>query len=281
MDIVTGEKIQELADRYVGFERDFGCNPRIAMQRNKQLQFNDLINIRSYSNDTVIFCYGHNIDNFATVVNTFTNPFILITHNSDQNVENSPAVNHILNQTKLVRWYAQNVNYRHLKLYFLPIGIANSMWPHGNLSALWDCIENKPTEKTAEIYMHFEMSTNYYKRYPCFVALSGKIEFLPKMDPHSNLIRMAKYKYCICPEGNGLDTHRLWEAYYLRVVPILLRSVHTEILREQSGLPMILVDSWESLDIDKLPPYESFDFDTGVHYLTMDSTFYKNIRDIL
>jgi hypothetical protein len=196
-------------------------------------------------------------------------------------VEKSPAVNHILNQTKLVRWYAQNVDYRHPKLYLFPIGIANSMWSHGNLSVLRHCIENKPTEKTAEIYMHFEMATNYYKRYPCFVALSSKIEFLPKMDPHSNLIRMAKYKYCICPEGNGLDTHRLWEAYYLRVVPILLRSVHTEILREQSGLPMILVDSWDSLDIERLPPYESFDFDVGRHYLTMDSTFYKNIRDIL
>jgi hypothetical protein len=279
MDIVSGEKIQELADKYVGFGRDFEQNPRITGQHNKHVIFEHIINTSAISNDLVIFCYGHNINNFATVVDSFINPFVLITHNSDQNVENSPAVNHILNNTNLVRWYAQNVNYRHTKLYFLPIGIANSMWPHGNISALKNCIENK--EKTSEIYMHFEMSTNYYKRYPCFVTLSAKVEFLQKTDPHSNLRRMAKYKYCICPEGNGLDTHRLWEAYYLRVVPILLRSTHTEILREQSGLPMILLDSWSDFDMAKLPPYESFDFEAGSQYLDINSPFYKNIRDVL
>jgi hypothetical protein len=276
-NIVTGERIQELADKFIGFERDFGCNPRIKEQRNKHLSFNDIINKNSYNNEPLIFCYGHNIENFAAVINTFANPFTLITHNSDQNVNDSPATNHILNNKNLVRWYAQNVNYRHPKLFFVPIGIANSMWPHGNLSMFESVVFDKPNE----VYMNFEMATNHYKRYTCFVALSDKVEFLPKMDPQSNLMRMAKYKYCVCPEGNGLDTHRLWEAYYMRVVPILLRSTHTEILREQSGLPMILLDSWDNFDVAKLPPYESFDFEAGSHYLDIHSTFYKNVREAL
>ena len=271
--IVTGERIQELADKYIGSERDFGYNPRILAQSNKHILFND----SSQYNYPVIFCYGHNINMISTVIDAFVNPFVMITHNSDQNVNDSPVTNNILNNKNLVRWYAQNVNYRHPKLFFVQIGIAKSMWPHGNLSIF----ASIKFDKTCEVYMQFEMTTSYYKRYSCYVALSNKVEFLPKMDPQSNLMRMAKYKFCICPEGNGLDTHRLWEAYYLKVVPILLRSTHAEIMREQSGLPMILLDSWDDFDIAKLPPYESFDFDAGSHYLDINSIFYKKIRFVI
>jgi hypothetical protein len=30
-----------------------------------------------------------------------------------------------------------------------------------------------------------------------------------------------RYKYVICPRGNGIDTHRVWEALYLGVVPVV------------------------------------------------------------
>jgi hypothetical protein len=36
---------------------------------------------------------------------------------------------------------------------------------------------------------------------------------------------VKKCKFCICPEGNGFDCHRLWECLYLDVIPICEKSV--------------------------------------------------------
>lgn len=273
--IVTGERIQNIAEKYIGLFDDFAYNPVINKQHEKHVSFDELNGLTSYYNAPIIFCYSHNITRLSLVIDKFVNPFVLITHNSDHNIEGVRSVDRILNHKRLTRWYAQNVDYRHPKLYFIPIGIANSMWSHGHLP-MFESIDT--ANKTNMVYMHFEMSTNRKKRYECYIALVDKVEFLPKLDPASNLSRMASYKYCICPEGNGLDTHRLWEAYYMRVVPILLRSTHTEIIQEQSGLPMILLDQWSDFDIDRLPPYDSFDFNVGSEYLNIESAFYKNLR---
>jgi len=273
-NIVTGERIQNITDIYIGYDDDFSSNPFI----DRQLDKHETWPIYSdYNNKSTVFCYGHNVVKLSLVIHLFRNPFVLVTHNSDQNIDNTPAVNRILNDANVVRWYAQNVNYDHPKLCVLPIGIANSMWDHGNLSNFEGLNIN---DKTFDIYMHFDIYNNLDKRVPCKEALSDKVEFLPKTDVRSNLERMAKYRYCICPEGNGLDTHRLWEAYYLRVVPILLRSTHTKIVQKQCGLPMILLEKWEDLNVDTLPPYESFDFERGSHYLDINSTLYKNIRSL-
>jgi len=94
---------------------------------------------------------------------------------------------------------------------------------------------------------------------------------LPMIDPITNILRLSLYEYCICPEGNGLDTHRLWECYYLKVVPILLRNTYSEIIQKETGLPMILLNSWSEFDHDKLPKYDTFDFNIVVpRILTMD-----------
>ena len=263
MMVITGERIQECADIYIGAKEDFEYNPYIANQRDKHVIIDDLLNINSYDNPKTVFCYSSRMKQFSQVVRKFSNPFILITHNGDTNIDNTHCVNLILNTPNLKRWYAQNVKLYHDKLIPIPIGIANRMWPHGNFSIM-------SSPKTHGIYMCFNVSTNYNKRMECLKSLGEKVPILQIVDPRNNNLRMSRYKYCICPEGNGMDTHRLWEALYLRVVPILIRSTHTELLRTQSKLPMILLDHWKDLDPGTLPEYESLDFEYGSSYLDMD-----------
>jgi hypothetical protein len=56
----------------------------------------------------------------------------------------------------------------------------------------------------------------------------------------------ASYRFVASPPGNGEDCHRTWEAMYLRVVPIVLRSATTESFLSL-GLPLWIVDSYEEL----------------------------------
>jgi hypothetical protein len=141
----------------------------------------------------------------------------------------------------------------HSKLIPLPIGIANRMWPHGNISII-------ESPKVHDVYMSFDLNTNPKKRKECLDALVDKVPFLPFVSPNENMIRLSQYKYCICPEGNGLDTHRLWEALYLRVVPIMLKTRHVEMLINKYLFPVILLTRWENLDISELPSYDIFIF---------------------
>jgi hypothetical protein len=260
MNIITGEKIQYLADIYIGYENDL--NARIV-----QKDPHKFINIYSipliFNNPKNIFCYSYCIYDFKKIIDRFQNPFILITHNSDENIINHPDIIFILNHPLLMKCYSQNVCFYHPKLFMIPIGIANSQWAHGDLtlynnqSFMTSC-----KNKTKNVYFFFNIGTNLSKREPCYQALKDKLEWLHEVSPNENLIRLSQYKFCICPEGNGVDTHRLWEALYLKCIPIVIKSPFTETL-QRHNIPLIVLDKWEDFDEGSLiyrEPIIQFDF---------------------
>ena len=249
MNIVTGERIQQLCNIYLGFQEDFDYNPVIKQQPNKQLNLNNLHN--EIENPYYIFCYSHRIVELSRKIHLLKNKFILVTHNSDGEIRECSEVLHILNNTNLDKWYAQNLCFEHPKLNFIPIGIANSQWQHGNL----DLFKHKKlyyySNKIKNVYFNFNIDTNKNKRSICFHSLKNKLEWLNNISPQENIFRLSEYKFCICPEGNGVDSHRLWEAIYLKTIPIVIKSEFTQIL-EKNGIPIIVIDTWDDFDETKL-----------------------------
>ena len=274
MNFISGEKLQLIAELYIGSNNDFISNPFI--NKNPHAKQIDLRQIAAenlnINNPKIVYCHGHYIPILSLYIHLLSNPFVLITHNSDYNIIDSNITQNIVNYPKLIMWYGQNIGYEHDKISFLPIGIANRMWEHGNP----DIFDNmKDIRKTKNIFMNFLIYTNFEKRQLCSNTLIAKnIPFLPQVTSRNNIQRMKSYKFCICPDGNGFDTHRLWEAYYVKCVPILLKSTFSDMVRKETGLPMILLNSWDELDIDKLPNYNEFDFTIKSEYLSFE--FYKN-----
>jgi hypothetical protein len=268
MDIISGEKIQLLAQLYIGSDIDFKSNPFIFYNSD----IKPIVDLRRVAhqkqrlnNPKIVYCHGHYIPVFSMYSDLLDNPFILITHNSDYNIIDNSITQTILACPKLIKWYGQNIGYKHNSLSFIPIGIANRMWSHGRLF-LDNLKDVLTTKKTEMVYMNFSIDTNFEKRNDCYHTLVSKnVTFLPTVSSIDNIERMKSYKFCICPEGNGFDTHRLWEALYLRCVPIVLKSTFSEIVRNTTGLPMILLNSWEEFDITALPDYNNFDFETSNH----------------
>ena len=255
--IITGEKIQQFANIYLGNHADFKYNPLIAKDIKKHVCMNDIYN--TYDNPYVIFFYTHHIHKVASIIHHFKNPFILLSHNSDYNIVESQSVSTILNCSKLYKWYTQNLCFYHPKLFILPIGLANSMWPHGNLSLFNnDQFISLLSNKTKHIYFNFNIGTNKSKRQICYDIISKKVEWLNNVNPMNNLLRMKDYEFCICPEGNGADTHRIWEALYLKCVPIVLNSPFIKILVSYN-IPLVILNNWEDLTIEKLQ-YSTYTF---------------------
>lgn len=266
--IITGEKIQQLCDIYLGTNDDFNWNPQIRNQTSKHFVINDIHT--KYNNPYLIFCYGYNISILSKKIGFFTNNFILVTHNSDVEIRDTNEVQDILKCEKLEKWYGQNICFEHPKLHFLPIGIANSMWAHGNLSLFQNELFMKNLHmKSKKIYFNFNIDTNKSKREICFNELKDKLVWLQNVSPLDNLSRLKEYEFCVCPEGNGVDTHRLWECLYLKVVPIVIKSEFTHILLK-NNIPLVVLNRWEELDINTLN-YNNHNF---------DDLKFKNVIDI-
>jgi hypothetical protein len=66
---------------------------------------------------------------------------------------------------------------------------------------------------------------------------SGRVSFLSKCRMNS---------FVVCPEGNGIDTHRLWETLYMGGVPIVSSNSYMNGLYRR--LPVVVLDDWRQLN---------------------------------
>ena len=55
---------------------------------------------------------------------------------------------------------------------------------------------------------------------------------------------LAKHKFCISPNGNGIDCHRTWECLYLGVIPIVVKS---KPMNYFTDLPILFVNDYDNI----------------------------------
>jgi hypothetical protein len=154
--------------------------------------------------------------------------------------------------------HAQNPSVLSNKLSLLPIGIANRMWPHGNLSELYKAKISAPLDRINRVYVRLNENTFTYRRDVINQARAHSLfdVYETLVDHSTYLEELSKYKYALCVRGNGLDTHRFWECVYLGVIPIIVNNEYTnsEIFTQnlynymnKRGLHMIVVRSLDEL----------------------------------
>jgi hypothetical protein len=129
----------------------------------------------------------------------------------------------------------------------VPIGLANSMWLSNYITFFQDSNFMKNLNKTKKTYFNFTVTTNTNKRQVCYDSLINKLTWLDNVSAIENIFRLKEYEFCICPEGNGVDTHRLWEALYLKTVPVVIKSEFTNILLK-NNVPVVVLDNWSDYD---------------------------------
>lgn len=250
INFITGEKIQFSCDHFVGTDEDFRYNPNIAQYKNRFIYLGSNANI---NNKPLIFSYTCLLDNIDKLVRTLEglqNPFILVLHNSDRSFNRKDLI--LFEKLPLLQYiYTQNMNIEHEKVFPLPIGLANSQWTHGN-SKIHQQVFEMHVEKTKEIYFNFSKITNRKKRDRCYNDIIKKgITWNNFMPYKEYLIELKRHKYAICPDGNGLDTHRFWECLYMNTIPICLKNKTTTYYKQY--FPIILLNDWQELDVSELP----------------------------
>jgi hypothetical protein len=200
-----------------------------------------------------IFCYTHlinsdnaNFKNLFLILSNITTSYNIIFHNSDGCFKNEHKK--LLELSNIKKIYSQNITIEaEERIIPIPIGIANTMWPHGNLNIWKQILENNSLiNKHNFIYFNFNINTNTVKRRKCYDIIKSKnIPNLANTDYMNYLKILLSYKFAICPEGNGVDTHRFWECLYLKVIPICLKNHVTEFYSKI--FPIVLLDDWNNI----------------------------------
>jgi len=227
-EIITGEQIQNMADIVVGNPSSLSFNPNNIYYSKKMESISNLINLK---NNNIIFVFTHDLEDFYLKFENNLNDKIIISHNSD----------HGINNIKNVRFhFGQNCFIRNDRLLSIPIGIENSQWFDHNI--FYD-VRKMNLIKTKNIYFYFNLNT-HPSRHECYNKLKDKLEWNTKRNKKEYFIELAKHKYAICPRGNGLDTHRIWECLYLNVIPIVVKSDYPNI----DNLPIIVLNDWNEID---------------------------------
>ena len=200
--------------------------------------------------------------------------YFLISHNSDRNVDNNLTN---LSDDKIIHWFAQNLVIKSNKITsIIPIGLENRRWLKYGKKRWF----NTRQEKTKYILSSFNTFNNYKERNEADIfAKKSPIVDIKRFDKPSEYFNEAsKYKFVLCPSGNGADTHRLWESQILKSLPILLNSNFSSNLKKL-GLPALYLDSWDELisysktDLDKI--YEKKINNNNNHLIYLD--YWKKI----
>lgn len=159
----------------------------------------------------------------------------LVTHDSDRIIDLNIA-NNI--PTCINKMFSINACVIDKKIIPIPIGIANSyckitlkpqeqkQFSTRGTKALVACnVTNNPIERERLYHHRFDDGVTVVKG---SVSLSSYESLLDQHD------------FIFCPEGNGPDTHRIWESLYKGKIPIVKTAAWNRNFRD---LPIMFVDS--------------------------------------
>ena len=74
--------------------------------------------------------------------------------------------------------------------------------------------------------------------------LMNKFNWIENKDFEDYIKTLETYKFCICPPGRGIDTHRCWEALMVGTIPIVLSSPLNSLY---INLPVLVVENLTSI----------------------------------
>lgn len=186
-----------------------------------------------------IFVNGHNMSDFFNAVGDLLPGKVVFSGNSDENFTDDKFFE---NQT--TQFYCQNLAIRDLpNAKTLPIGIENIRLGRSGFKRIHKGLSEF---KNYERILVPPMSPTNASRIEVVAIAKTKPELFDVVSgllPTKEYFRIAReYKFIFVCEGNGFDTHRMWEALYQNSFPVVLRTSWSETI-EWLKLPILYVDN--------------------------------------
>ena len=181
---------------------------------------------------------------------------VIVVGHSDYEVNDNhlDALNSISNGS-LKYVFCVNGNSRSEQMVPLPLGITNDCADSpihrvlGNLEQM-KLVSEMSIVKTNKVYLNINPST-YEGERKRVLEIFKDMPYVTYEKPECSfdgrkayLKRIKEHDFVLCPRGNGIDTHRLWETLYMGSIPIVVYSdVHKNLL----DLPILFIKEWEDI----------------------------------
>ena len=154
-------------------------------------------------------------------------------------------------------WYTVNKQTTRSNVYSLPLGITNNTDTsliqsiYGDLDCMITVMNENNYKIKNLVYMNFNISTYPKERQIVYNLFCDKQwvtsgETINTLEGRKNYLRdIKKHDFVLCPRGNGIDTHRLWESLYMGSIPIVKRDIS---FKDFEDLPICFVDYWSDIN---------------------------------
>lgn len=232
-------------------------------------------NINLKEND-VIFCHTDMVLVLFSLLKNIKSlkNLKLITHQSDT------SINRKIWRKKpscISEWYSTNVDYTADKLIPIPLGVGNQyMEIYKNQIEIIKKISAMEVVKKDTAYSAFRINTNTPERLRAFFALNEKEwsqSSVKKEAPLKYLQNLNSSKFTICPWGNGIDTHRIWESLYLGSIPV---TRYHKVYEQFKIYPIIFIENWNKISLSELINHsKNLDFKRSLEFL--DINYWKDV----
>ena len=190
----------------------------------------------------VVFCRSDLVPRIKQFISSETKHAVLIAGNSDfdfQTKNDLPLEN-------FQHFYLQNSFISDdVKVHTLPIGVENLSIGINGLPKYLSSY-SFVGEKVPKVLVGPFSPTNIERNELINFASTDKQTFeiiSNYSSPKAYAKLSASFKFIACPRGNGVDTHRFWEALYRGSIPIVKKSEWSRGL-ENLGLGFIQVEDW-------------------------------------
>ena len=243
----------------------------------KKIALNDLNSFvkNSLKQKLVIGIKTDLIFNYINLLSNINKYFILITLSNDDHCppylntsivldkKTSLDIEKLLESQYLIKWFAKNPCRIHYKISPYILGPKwqwrTTRFKGENKSTMLNiynkyCINpqykfyNRELKKEL-LYFNFTVGTTNTPLYDCHKNirrdiknnLMKKFKWIENKVFEAYIKNLETYKFCICPPGRGIDTHRCWEALMVGTIPIVLSSPLNSLY---INLPVLIVENF-------------------------------------
>jgi hypothetical protein len=230
---LSGDAFRSLANFSISTRQDFNTN----------------------SDAKVVFINSDLAKELTKASNNLSSARVLIVGNGDSNFPN--PVN-LLQGFKLI--LCQNlIGPSDSRLQHLPIGLENRRLGKSGMPSYFKHLSHENRGARISKVLVPPMSPTNPQRSKFQEQMNGLpsecIEVYKEYLSAPRYFKLVRnYRFVLCLEGNGYDTHRIWESLYLETFPVVLDSPWSTELRRM-GIPVLVVEELAQLTPDILKQF--------------------------
>jgi hypothetical protein len=241
MNWLQGDKFKQMAD--------WTYSPVIKSNEDYDLLPNTF-RVKELNDGDIVYTHTTYVKQLFSLLDLSIKKVTVITHNSDVNIDKSFTY-----PDNVIRWYSQNVNVVDYGIRSIPIGLENDRW-YPNLQKKEKMLTLLDTWKIQKnlLYVNHNIVTNPKERLTPYALFDRKSWVTLERGNNGKgfdeyLNNIYAHAFVLCPQGNGIDTHRLWECLYMGTIPIVKKCINNTFY---SDLPICEVHDWDEINEDFL-----------------------------